>query len=125
MKEIDDEKWLKNMFSEQPERELSPGFEASLISKIKLLETERQEKEQLRQQKRVFWSATISSVVAAAAIVFAFSYFGWYKPLAASANEIAHQFGMMKLDLVVLIPILSIFMLLVGDLLARRYLEKW
>ncbi|MBP1616952.1 MAG: hypothetical protein H6Q14_779 [Bacteroidetes bacterium] len=124
MKNIEEDKWLKDLFSEQPETDLSSRFESKLMQRIVVLEAEQTEKREVRNRKLELVFGVLGSVLSAVGIVLAFAFFGWYKPLASSWHELMDQFSTMKMDAVVILPIAIIFMLLIFDLFARKYMER-
>ncbi|OJU51860.1 MAG: hypothetical protein BGN96_07665 [Bacteroidales bacterium 45-6] len=124
MKNIENDKWLKELFSEQPEANLSSRFESKLMQRIAVLEVEEAENQKARTRKMELVFGILGSAISVIGIVFAFAFFGWYKPLASSLHELANQFSTMRANMSVVVPIAAIFMLLVADLFARKYLSN-
>jgi hypothetical protein len=124
MKDIEEDKWLKDLFSERPEIDLSSRFESKLMQRIVVLEAEQAEKREVRNRKLELAVGVFGSVLSAVGIVLAFAFFGWYKPLASSWHELMNQFSTMKVDVVMMLPIAVIIMLLIFDLFARKYMER-
>ena len=124
MKDMENDKWLKDLFSEQPEADLSSRFESKLMQRIVALETEQAEHRRARTRKLELLFGILGSAVAVVGIVFAFAFFGWYKPLASSCHELVNRFSTMRADVVVVVSVAAVFMLLVADLFARKYLTK-
>lgn len=121
---MENDKWLKDLFSEQPVADLSSRFESKLMQRIVALETEQAEHRRARTRKLELLFGILGSAVAVVGIVFAFAFFGWYKPLASSCHELVDRFSTMKADVVVVVSVAAVFMLLVADLFARKYLAK-
>lgn len=121
---MENDKWLKDLFSEQPEADLSSRFESKLMQRIVALETEQAEHRRARTRKLELLFGILGSAVAVVGIVFAFAFFGWYKPLASSCHELVNRFSTMRADVVVVVSVAAVFMLLVADLFARKYLTK-
>lgn len=124
MKEELDDRWLRDLFSEQPEADLPAFFESKLMQRISALEDGQRVATQKRKRMRLFMSGILGGTAGLGAVVFAFVFFGWYKPLVLSFGELAHKLSMVKPDFVVVAPMAAIFFLLVGDLFARKYLTK-
>lgn len=124
MKDMENDKWLKDLFSEQPEADLSFRFESKLMQRIVALETEQAEHRRARTRKLELLFGILGSALAVVGIVFAFAFFGWYKPLVSSCHELVNRFSSMRADVVVVVSVAAVFMLLVADLFARKYLTK-
>jgi uncharacterized membrane protein len=124
MNNIENDKWLKDLFSEQPEADLPSRFESRLMQRIVSLEAERAEQQKARNRKLELVFGVIGSLLSAVGIVFAFAFFDWYKSLASSLHDLMNQFSTMRANVLVVVPIATVFMLLVADLFARKYLTK-
>lgn len=114
------DKWLKDLFSEQSEANLPSDFEVSLMQRINVLEAEKQKK---RQRLTIFLSVA-GAVVSAVGIIVAFLIFGWAESIGLSMSRLACQFAMMKYNAVTIVPIAAIFFLLFADLFVRKVLSK-
>ena len=118
--ETENDKWLRNLFSEQSDKDPSMRFEADLMRRIRLLEEESRRK---KRRMGILLSAfgvlasTIGSVVL-------FLLLGWSESLASSMSNLLRQFASLKFDSLALIPMFVIVMLLIVDLFARKIFLK-
>lgn len=115
----EDDNWLRDAFSELPEPKLSPNFESRLMLKITQVEAERIQQQSLNERKLERILGVASVAFFAVVTIFVFAFFGLYKPFVVSLKNMS-----IDMNLIIVGPVLSVSLLLIGDLLARKYLSR-
>lgn len=119
-KEEDNDQWLKDLFTQETETGLPMRFEANLMRQIGILEEQKQVR---KHRLNVFW-IFVCSLVSGIGVVATFAFYGLYKPIFSSMDELFHHFTSMKLNSLMFIPIVVTCLLLIVDLFARKLLAK-
>lgn len=124
MKEMDNDKWLKNLFSEQPEKIPSFRFENSLMQRIDAMEREKVAIRERKNKKTELLVSVLATVAALVTIVVLFVSCGWSELFLTSWNRVKLLFTGMPVNPMVVASISAVFFVLIGDLFIRKYLSK-